>query len=152
MLLFVCSGNTCRSPMCEGYMRHMFEQAGMNDIKVVSAGTSAGLGQPASQGSIGALKRYGVDISAHRSRPLDAELLNEADMIVAMTSSHKLRIGAISAEALKKTSLLMDYAGGGDVADPYGGNQDVYFGCFDEMKFALDNLFLEIYRENKKKN
>ncbi|MBN1863549.1 MAG: hypothetical protein JW808_01475, partial [Victivallales bacterium] len=86
-VLFVCSGNTCRSPMAEGYLRHLLEKGGRGDITVSSAGTSTADGMPPSRHSVEALKEHGIDISGHRSTGLTVELLKRSDMVVAMTTS-----------------------------------------------------------------
>lgn len=145
-VLFVCTGNTCRSPMCEGYFRHLCREADRNDIEAASAGTFAGAGCPASANSIETMKANGIDISSHTSSPLNMEKIDSADIIIALTSSHRTQIGSISPSALSKTHLLMDFAdtSKSDVADPFGGDCQEYNSCFEEMKPALNNLFLDI--------
>ena len=85
-VLFVCTGNTCRSPLAEALARRDIEERGL-DISVSSAGTMAVEGSPASRGSLAAAARRGVDLSPHRSRPTDERVLG-VDLIVAMTPGH----------------------------------------------------------------
>lgn len=92
------------------------------------------------------MRKYGIDLSGFRNRQLTKQMIADAGLIVAMTRSHRNRIGGIEPQALKKTHLLLEYADrpGADVADPFGGSVDVYGDCFSEMKSALDNLFLDL--------
>lgn len=148
-LLFVCTGNTCRSPMCEGYLKHLCEKAGMRTIAVASAGLSAGTGgQPASANAVSAVRASGVDLSGHRNRPLTKKMAEQADLILVMTRTHRLLLGSMLPGALEKTHLLLEFAGrnNADVADPYGGSQETYDACFAEMKQALDPLFQTLIR------
>jgi len=151
-ILFICTGNTCRSPMAEGYFRSLVENEGVSDIKVSSAGTYASDGDPPSSHSVMALKEYGIDISAQRSSRLSREIIEDADLIIAMTASHRMFVGQVDAEAVSRTKLLGEYSdGGGDIADPFGGDLDLYSFCFSTMKPALDNLFEEIRRRESEK-
>src|SRR5664279_2972193 len=95
-ILFVCTGNTCRSPMAGAYFKNLCEKSGRSDITVETAGTFAGEGEPASTQSTAVMKEYGIDLSAHKSSRLTKDKLNAADLIVAMTSSHRHHIGSMS--------------------------------------------------------
>lgn len=145
-ILFVCTGNTCRSPMAEGYFRHLCEMAGRPDITTSSAGTFGGAGAPASSEAVEIMKKHGVDISGHLSSGLDLYKLREANIILAMTYSHKTHIGMIHPQSLNKTRLLKEFCDSKnkDVADPVGGDVKIYEDCFNDMKPALENLFLDI--------
>jgi len=139
--------------MCEGYFRKLCKAAGRNDIAVSSAGVCACDGSGSSEQSAEVMKEHGIDLSGFSSSTLTADLLKDADLIVAMTSAHRMHIGTILPEALDKTYLLMDFSSHGkgrNVHDPFGGDKEMYSACFEEMKEALDNLFLDIDKILKK--
>lgn len=145
-ILFVCTGNTCRSPMCEAYFNFLCKSGGAENLNSRSAGVFVSGTSGASGNACSILNRFDTKIKEHRSRQLTKEMLEKADLIVALTESHRIHIGRISPETLKKTSLLLDFSGnfGDDVGDPFGGTEDAYRDCFEEMKEALDNLFCKL--------
>ncbi|MFD2170208.1 low molecular weight protein arginine phosphatase [Tumebacillus lipolyticus] len=109
-LLFVCTGNTCRSAMAEPLMRKRLQQAGLGGrVEVRSAGVAAMSGSPASQGAINVLKAKGLDGAAHAASPLDRELVDWADLILTMGQSHKRAILERYIEALDKTCTLKEF-------------------------------------------
>ena len=134
--------------MCEGYFKKLCQEAGLTEVEVLSAGVFADSSEKASQTAVSALKKHGVDLSSHRSRQLDKPTLEKADLIIALSVGHRAHIGRIDPKALAKTHLLLEYADkpGMDVADPFGGSQETYSACFEEMKPALDNLLIELLR------
>ena len=89
-LLFICTGNTCRSPMAEYLVRDMIEKQGLSDrVTVASAGMAAAEGEPASQNALIALQNRGIDANAHRARQLSPELVKQATRIYVMTETHR---------------------------------------------------------------
>jgi protein-tyrosine-phosphatase len=134
--------------MCEGYFRKLCQEAGLKDVEVSSAGVFAGAGEKASKAAASAMKRCGVDLSAHASKPLALADVEAADLIVAMSSGHRCQIGRLAPKALARTKLLLEFADRreADVADPFGGSPEQYSACFEEMKPALENLLLEVIR------
>lgn len=132
VILFVCTGNTCRSPMAEGLMRS--ELSGEPNIKIISAGIFASQGQPASAYAVKALNELGVDILAHRSQPLNEDLINEADLIIAMTENHRqalLRQYPNSGDKVFTLGGLSELPS--DIPDPFGGSIDIYRKTADEI-------------------
>ena len=154
-ILFVCTGNTCRSPMAEGALRALLEGRQIDNIEVISAGTASMPGSPATQYAMEAVKTWHADISGHRSRPLSRELLEESDLILAMTPAHYRDIVTICPEAREKTFLLKKFPDPGDesdgVADPIGGSLDMYNQTFLEIGEELGRILPELIQLAEKK-
>jgi len=124
-VLFVCSGNSCRSPIAKGILEKMFEK---KNVFVYSAGTIAQKGILPSEFAVIAAKKYGADISHHLSSPLTKELINDADLILVMSPKHKDNVIELVPEAKSKTFLLREYAFGinEEVEDPVGAPLAVF--------------------------
>jgi protein-tyrosine-phosphatase len=134
-LLFVCTGNTCRSPIAEALARRLGGERNLSEITVGSAGTAAWDGAPASDGALLVAMERGMDLSTHRARLLTRELVSGSDLILAMGPHHLERIEALGGSG--KTHLLSAYASRGrsdrSITDPFGGDLDVYRSAFDEL-------------------
>ena len=142
-ILFVCTGNICRSPMAEGLFRQMV--ADRKDVQVASAGVNASYGQPPSAYAVEALADLGIDISGQRSQPITGQLVEEADLIFTMTRGHLEMLEAYFPEAADKAFLVREFdpaahAGDLDVPDPIGQSRAVYFRCRDALKKTLPSL------------
>jgi len=153
-ILFVCTGNICRSPMAEGLLRHMTARRG--DVRVASAGLGAMDGQRPSLHAVEALAREGIDISGHRSQPVSAALLQRADFVFTMTRDHRDMLLLLFPEAGAKIRLLRAAvaAKGGrpDVYDPIGGSFATYETCKEEIKHALTGVLDIINRSSADMN
>jgi len=134
---FICTGNTCRSPMAEGLMRKLLQDAGRTDITVRSAGAAAFPGDCASENAILAAAKLGADISAHRSSRLSAQLLDTTDLAVCMTAQHQAAVLQYAPNA--KTTVL-----GGGIPDPYGQDLDAYRACAAAILRGVEALYHEI--------
>jgi len=147
-VLFICTGNTCRSPMAEGGLRALLTGRNYTAMDAQSAGTAAVSGCPATHYAMEAVKTWNGDISKHRSRPVTRELLEEADLILVMTPSHMHAVQTVCPEAAEKTFLLKKFPEPGDdgegVADPIGGSLDMYNQTFLEIGEEIGRILPEL--------
>lgn len=140
-ILFVCSGNTCRSPLAEAITRRLVKEAGRKDVQVASAGTSAWNGAAASDGALLVGMERGLDLSTHRSRQLTPEILKEADLVLVMSPTHLERVKEMDPAA--KAHLLAGFATGTEgrpVQDPFGNDLMAYRETADELESELAAL------------
>src|SRR5436190_23479112 len=142
-ILFVCTGNICRSPMAEGLFRHAVK--GRSDFRVLSAGVGAVEGAPPSEYAVRALKELGIDISNQRSRMLTSEVVQRADYIFGMTHSHVDAVTLLYPQAAEKTFLLREFDETldnyeADIGDPIGGSYEVYVSCRDQIEQGIVSL------------
>ncbi|HOB33110.1 MAG TPA: ribose 5-phosphate isomerase B, partial [Verrucomicrobiota bacterium] len=147
-VLFVCTGNVCRSPMAEGIFRKAVQ--GRGEYRVLSAGLGAVDGQPPSPFAVQAAREIGVDISNQRSQMLKPELVQQADYIFGMTHSHVDTVTLLYPQAAEKTFLLREFDDTldtfeKDISDPIGGSYEVYLACRDQIEQGIASVlrFLE---------
>ena len=144
-IVFVCTGNTCRSPMAEVYFRTLCEQYGVEGLEASSAGLLAVDGNPMSEEAAEILAARGIAPANFGTTKLTADRVRTATRIVAMTKRHCEQILATFADADGKVITLMSCLGSSeDVSDPFGGAADEYASCFETMRPALDRLFQSI--------
>jgi protein-tyrosine phosphatase len=136
-VLFVCHGNICRSPLAEFVFKDMVEKEGLSGkIYVESAGTSGfHIGDPVDRRSAEVMRRHGISCAGKKSRQLEPRDFDEFDYIIAMDDENMENIGMLCPEPRCTVRLLMDYAGGGIVDDPYftldfdKAYEDISAGC-----------------------
>jgi len=144
-ILTVCTANICRSPMAAALLQHALagQPEPLRSFKVVSAGVAARGGDAVSENSVIALKKVGLDISGHRSRPLTHELLDEAVLVLCMTEAHRAMIQLTFEPAPKHLFLFREFMpreADKEIGDPYGGPLKVYEACRDELVEAIPTL------------
>ncbi|MBI4834370.1 MAG: threonylcarbamoyl-AMP synthase [Planctomycetes bacterium] len=153
IIMFVCTGNTCRSPMAEGLFRKMLSgklgvaepELERKGYKILSAGIAAGYGISASEKAVTVLKEYGADILQHRSQPVTLDLLNGASYIYVMTREHFKALVAWKPAAAEKIFMLDP--SGEDISDPIGGGLEEYRQAAFKIKNGLENVLNKIIND-----
>ena len=143
-MLFVCTGNTCRSPLAEVVARRQLAELGWRHVEVRSAGAFAGEGFPPSEGALRVAEHHGLDLTAHRTSTLTPELVEWADVILAMAGTHLLRALELGGDG--KVALLTEFASredrdemmSEDVPDPFGGDDLAYEQTYQALEELVD--------------
>ena len=134
-VLFVCTGNICRSPLAEALLRRAASDKGL-DVDVLSAGTGAWENAPASEGAYLVALEKGLDLSGHRARLLTREVVQQADLVLTMARHHRARVDELGGGG--KVAVLGEFAGRdpaeAEVSDPFGGDLEVYRDTYAELE------------------
>lgn len=150
-VLFVCTGNICRSPLAASLLERALKERGL-EVTVASAGTGAWDGAPASEGAYLVGLERGLDLSGHRARLLSRELVEEADLILTMARHHRARVDELGGEG--RVHVLGEYAGrAGDdveVSDPFGGDLEVYRDTCVELEALAAAVAERLAAESKR--
>ena len=150
-ILFLCTGNVCRSPMAEGLFRHAVK--GRGEFRILSAGLGAIDGETPTHHSVQAMKEIGLDISKQRSNALTAEMVRSADLILGMTHSHVDTVLLLYPSAAEKTFLLREFDDTlepyeKDISDPIGSSYYVYVDCRDQIEQGIVTLLKFMEQHN----
>ncbi|MCK0470036.1 low molecular weight protein arginine phosphatase [Halalkalibacter sp. APA_J-10(15)] len=145
-VLFICTGNTCRSPMAEALLRDRMGEA----IEVKSAGLHASTMSALSEGTRTVLEEKGIFV-AHSVQELTEDLIDWADLLLTMTESHKQSIQVFFPEVKEKLFTLKEFAyeqeKDSDIADPFGGTLEQYRTVAQEIEGCLEPLIEKLNRK-----
>ncbi|MCX7963140.1 MAG: hypothetical protein N2644_01470 [Candidatus Sumerlaea chitinivorans] len=144
IILFLDTGDNCRCPLAKGYLTKLLEERGIRHIEVKTAGVMTPTGLLPQPEVVQLLKEEGVDISHHRSHPVTVQMIEDADLILGMSSFHVQTAIRRSPAARGKAFLLKEYVGYSgkaiQIGDPMGGTMEIFKKCFEQIKDALEKL------------
>ena len=143
-ILFVCTGNTCRSPLAGGFLKKLLARNSLCEMEIGSAGLTALPGSAASFHSLRVALEGSVSLEDHQARLVTPELIDNADLIVVMEPGHQQQLIDLHPQATGKILLLRHFARYGSrergIHDPYGLNLEAYRFCFEDIKECVESL------------
>jgi protein-tyrosine-phosphatase len=150
-VLFLCSGNICRSPMAAEYFRQRASQSGLSHVVVDSAGTLGIVGSPASAEAIAAMREEGIDLTSHRSKGLTGSMLRSTDLVVAMAHDHVDYLAHHHPDEPARRLLLRAFEqapqpdpNAPDLEDPIGKPLKAYRDLLPVIRRSVDHLILHL--------
>ena len=148
-ILLVCTGNTCRSAMAGGLFEKAIDDDGVGCININTAGINVYMPTPASDNAVKVMEEMGIDLSDHMSKQVTKEDIDEADLVLVMTLSHRNTLIDLYPQYSDKIYTFPEFAYGSDdeISDPFGGDEEEYRECAHQLKDAIDAVISKIKPE-----